>query len=63
MTDAKFERKIVARGLTASNIGSTIVANGHHFKVESVAYDQPLGLVKINDYIILPNMEEISIID
>ncbi len=59
----KFERKILARGLTTSNIGATIKVDDQSFIVEDVKYQADATIVKITQYLVLPNDLEISIYD
>lgn len=59
----KEPRTIAARGLTASNIGSTIEVRGQRYVVEDVKYQGDTTLVKITNYIALPNLIDIQIWD
>jgi len=59
----KFERTISARGLTVSNRGATIEYEGERFLVEDVKYQGNTTLVKITNYVVIPNDAQISIWD
>lgn len=59
----KFERNILARGLTASNVGSVIVVDEQSFKVLAVAYGPNDTLVQVENWLSIPNAKEITIID
>lgn len=60
---AKDSRKITARGLTASNRGATIEYEGEKFLVEDVKYQGDSTLVKITNYVVLPNDAVVEIWD
>lgn len=59
----KEPRTIAARGLTASNIGSTIGVRGQNYVVEDVKYQGDTTYVKITNYLALPNLTDIQIWD
>lgn len=60
---AKDSRKIAARGLTVSNRGATIRYRGESYMVEDVKYQGNSTLVKITNYIVIPNSAEIEVWD
>lgn len=60
---SKDSRKITARGLTVSNRGATIQYRNEKYLVEDVKYQGDSTLVKITNYIVIPNHAEIEVWD
>lgn len=61
--ESKFEREIVARGITTSNTGSEIRVNDATYRIEGVKYNGDTTLVKVNTWLVLPNDMKVTIID
>jgi len=59
----KFERRIMVRGLTSSNVGSRINFGQGDQMLEGVRYSDGKTIVKVSQWVEIPNSKEISIVD
>jgi hypothetical protein len=58
-------RNIAARGLTKSNVGSSLLVDGKPYIIEDIRYSpgHKETLVKLNQYIAFGDLDEVTVID